>query len=403
MRSAARLDRRVSAIRAPRRVGGRPSRPRPVGHGRDSSTALSSLAEGGDRLLDPRVRQVVGDDDVDAVRRRPTARRRRSGAARRSWCRAGGRPAGDRRRRSAQDLGPARASGRSRRRSRRGRRRSGPAPRRRRATAARSAPKDHVAAGEADLVDARVRQRAQVRAGAVAARSRASPAPRPERRRDRAPRAPGRRPAPSRRRCTRPSGRTTRPASAHAAGEHEQRPRAGRRRGDRGDIVASVPELGATRRRAVRPVHLVPPSRVVRRVRPTIEPGPTRDEGAIASVAGRGLMFWLRRPAIEPGQHPGASVTEPDTAIRSRMVRVGGSRIRFTSRITGSSANRPGGPSGRQQLIALSSISERNALRYRGAFSRPRRRASGGAAGRLGAPASGGRGAGSPAGRDRPG
>ena len=88
------------------------------------------------------------------------------------------------------------------------------------------------------------------------------------------------------------------------------------------------------------------------------------------------------------GNSLGRRSRNQETAFRSEEVRSEGSRIRFTSRITGSSANRPGGPSGRQRSsLGHLYSANRNALRYRRAFSRPAPdragAGSGGAAGTL--------------------
>ena len=66
------------------------------------------------------------------------------------------------------------------------------------------------------------------------------------------------------------------------------------------------------------------------RVRTTIDPGPARDEGAIALAVRPGLVFCLRRPAIAPGTQPGASVTDQETDARREEVPTGdpGSRSR---------------------------------------------------------------------------
>ena len=152
----------------------------------------------------------------------------------------------------------------------------------------------------------------------------------------------------------------------------------------------------------VRCLHLVRGTRSVRACARPSTPART-GKGCHCPGPRTGLMFCLRRPAIEPGTTWGVGHGTGDGHASRGRFEVGRSRIRFTSRITGSSASRPGGPSGRQQLIASSLIQRTNALRYRGAFSRPAQ--SPGQAERPGArrSRSGGRGAGPRAGRGRPG
>ena len=82
------------------------------------------------------------------------------------------------------------------------------------------------------------------------------------------------------------------------------------------------------------------------------------------------VMSCIRRPAIAPGQHPGASVTELDRDIRSRKVRSLdlGPAHEPNNRFFGQQA---WWSVGTAALIDLFSFSGQNALRYRGAFSRP--------------------------------
>ena len=179
------------------------------------------------------------------------------------------------------------------------------------------------------------------------ARSRACPGRGPRRSSGCAPRAPGRRPAPSRRRCTDRSDRTTAGGSpAQAARTSAQRARAAARR-ERS--VGAWPEgtggwrakrCGARGRGAS--WHLVRPSRSGARVRPTIDPGQVGTEGAIARRRQGGRTVLHTPTRDRTGEHTwGVGHGSGDRTL-SRGGSREGSRAQITSRVTGSSAIRPG-------------------------------------------------------------
>ena len=99
---------------------------------------------------------------------------------------------------------------------------------------------------------------------------------------------------------------------------------------------------------------------------------PNRDERRIALPPDRGVPFCLRRPAIELGAtwgvgHGTGAVVQLEEGSRWTIpVQVHEPSNRMT-------ASRPGGPSGRQRSSASSLLSDNEALRYRGASSRPGR------------------------------
>ena len=124
-------------------------------------------------------------------------------------------------------------------------------------------------------------------------------------------------------------------------------------RPDRGSTPGRVPVHGrACPRRGGARLHLVRASRGGARTRPTIDPVPRR-QGCHCPAPGPGLMFWLRRPAIEPGVSWGVGHGTRKRPFVLRMVRSEGSRIRFTSRITG---HRPTGLVDRRDGSAYRSV-----------------------------------------------
>ena len=163
---------------------------------------------------------------------------------------------------------------------------------------------------------------AEVLAACSCGPSRACRAARPRRSSGRAPRAPGTRRAPSRPRCRRRSGRTTRRLAPHAPTRATSRTsrsarngRAARAKGTRGR-PASAAGSGVPAGWCIRSTWYGRP----RVVRGCARPSTPARTGRRGHCPGRrtGLMFCLRRPAIEPGTSPGASVTEQETDARSR-------------------------------------------------------------------------------------
>ena len=147
---------------------------------RASRSAASATSERVDGVLDPGVGQVVGDDDVDRVRRRRRPDDDRLERATRSWCRGGG-PADPR---SSAPTRPTisvarrlvRALGVERRPAIRP---SGPSVRKTARTTRPLGPERPGAAGEPDLVDARATPARRGWPPCSCDPSRAVPAPRP--------------------------------------------------------------------------------------------------------------------------------------------------------------------------------------------------------------------------------
>ena len=236
------------------------------------------------------------------------------------------------------------------------------------------------AAGEADLVDAGVGQAAEVLGRAVAARvERVRAAALVGRRDERLElRVGARRGAVGRAR--RRSDRTT--AARHRRSARRQREQGEQRAAARERSMGHGPEaygrpaanaVTAGGRAVVRPGTWYGRPRVVRRVRPTIDPGRT-GRGAIALVGHEAYRSAYADPRSNRGQTWGVG----HGSGNGRFSRGGsreGSRIQVTSRVTGSSAIRPGRPSGRQRsshIWRATIISGPIALRYRGAISRLR-------------------------------